>query len=168
MVRDNQATPPALKPSRSWRLRGFLLGIVIFACGGLVGSLITTHLLWKHFLDDVGRPPRMTERMVGHMMHELDLTDEQADRIRAIMMTRSRQLHEARLQTREMMEGQLDSLRAEVIAVLSAEQAEQWQERFETVRELWRPPFPEHPRRPFGPPKGRRGRMLRDSVVNER
>jgi Spy/CpxP family protein refolding chaperone len=91
----------------------------------------------------------MPLELVERVRTSLDLTDEQAGRVAEILQKR----HEVLMKLhRETLKAELQAMRAEVATVLTPEQANKWNDNFESIMRI--PPFPGGPGEPFPPHHG--------------
>jgi hypothetical protein len=76
---------PLVRPRRWW-VRTFLLALVIFISGVVVGGGLTFKVIttgFKRFFQD---PETLAERITHRMEKTLDLTDDQVVRVRRIIL----------------------------------------------------------------------------------
>ncbi len=159
MSHETDTSPgPLERPRRQW-LRTVLLGSIILLCGALIGSVLTTHVLWGRFLDHTRHHERTSRRIADRMSRDLDLTDEQAKKIHQIMTKRGEALFVIHREVRPRVEAELEQMRLEVDSVLTPEQAKRWNRRFKRMHEFWisdRPGLPHGRGRPGRPGHGRK------------
>ena len=114
--------PPEPRSSRRRRtLKLALLGVGIFACGCLVGVGVAAASMQRGMSRAMRDPSRLSARIVSHMRGKLDLTDDQAEKARAILTRRH-------LAIRDAVRGNLDAMHEEICEVLTREQAAVWEE----------------------------------------
>lgn len=138
----------------------FLSGVAIGAMG---------MLLYVQQVARSGEPAFDSDRAFdrGHLIRELDLSEEQRAQIRSILEASWREGAEMRRQLRPEVEALMGRTRASIEAVLTPEQ----REKFEQMQRLDRrplerlllgpgvgPPGPRHPGERGGPSDGPRGR----------
>lgn len=127
------------RPRRRW-WRDLLLGCLIFVCGGLVGSGLTLHrirvagpdLLQRQLLN---MPARVTERLTKNMK----LSKEQQVQVREILERGQKDLKAVRRSVLPQVEVTLEKVRTDVSAVLTEKQRQQWNHRFDLLRDRWFP-----------------------------
>ncbi len=141
---------------RPW-IHTIVLGGAILVCGFLIGAGVSGHVLWNRVLHGARSPERMHARVTERLMRSLDLTEDQARQVRAIVDEHRRREAEILEQSRPRLEEEIERMRAEVAAVLTPQQAERWNERMERFRRQWIGPPPWRDRggrRPPPPPPG--------------
>ena len=131
---DRQSFDTALPRARRRWLRTILLGIVILLCGMVIGGALTLHFRWPRLLLARHSWERMPEHIVERMRSELDLTAEQQREIEEILAKHHGAMESIRTEVEPRVEAQLDSMRREIDAVLTPEQAARWSEHFERMR----------------------------------
>jgi Spy/CpxP family protein refolding chaperone len=125
----------ARRKPRRWK--AVVLGLVILVCGALIGSAATIiHL--KHVFGVVHTPGAAAERITDHMRRQLDLSDEQAAKVRAILTKRETALRGIVHEMQPKLEKQLQLAKEEVAAVLDPEQARRWRTRFNRLEDRWK------------------------------
>ncbi len=144
MVEQQEANGSLPKPRRRW-VRTGLLGLVILLCGMIIGGALTLHFRWPRLL--LARQPweRMPEHIADRMREELGLTEEQQKEIQTILAKHHGAMESIRVEVQPRVEAQIDSMRREIDAVLTPEQARRWTERFEKMRRHWPPGGPRRP-----------------------
>ncbi len=110
------------------------MGAVLLVCGIVIGAGGTTLIVQNRLEQPDAAPSQFSQRLMGRMTRDLDLTDEQAKEVRAVF-----QSHSVEMRTvREEMDGRVDVLRAtmqqEVRAILTPEQVEKWEKRIQEYR----------------------------------
>jgi hypothetical protein len=109
-----------------WRMA--LSGLVILIAGitlGAAGAVLVIRPADPQPPLDI---TRAVADMVGRFRDDLNLTPEQVDKIRTILKTRMEALEALRKAARPKIEELLQSMKADVEAVLTKEQKEKWQE----------------------------------------
>ncbi len=133
---------------RRWVLSCFLAA-AIFVSGMATGGALTTYLMFRHrmaIMENIGDMPR---RLAVRMRKDLDLTDEQSQEIEAVLTRHHKELMALRAKVQPRVMEKLEDFRAEITAILTPEQAEEWNEKFTRMQERFMPPSPP----PFvGPP----------------
>jgi hypothetical protein len=142
----------ALRRIHRWRM--VLSGLAILIAGitlGVAGTLLVVK-------PGVSRPPDIDHAVgmtVMRFSRELNLTDEQVDRIRAILRDHFEQLEELRRAARPQIEQVLEDMKSQVSEVLTDEQQTEWQRLIERLEREFRRGMRRGPGGPGGP--GRRG-----------
>lgn len=151
--------PPVVGPRPG---RMIVLGAVILLCGMVLGAGVTFLGLRPRLVPDMEGPRMLPDSTVGRLREMLDLSDEQARQIQAILARREKALLALRSEMRPRVNAQLEQTRQEIAAVLTPEQAARWNEQFERSRRRWMQPAPRgegygRDGRPKSPPGGPRG-----------
>jgi Spy/CpxP family protein refolding chaperone len=163
MVEQHPTDGALPMPRRRW-LRTVLLGIVILLCGIVIGGALTLRFRWPRLL--LAREPweRMPEHIAERMRAELGLTEEQEAQIEVILARHHGAMDSIRLEVQPRVEARIDSMRREINALLTPQQAAQWSEHFERMRHHGprgesrrRPGFPGHRGGPPPEPPSPRG-----------
>lgn len=134
-----KASPPGetIAPRKSRRWRVVALGLIILLCGALLGSGVTI-IVVKHLFDVVHSPGAAAKRITDHMRRKLDLSDDQAAKVLAILTRRETALRSIIQDMEPKLEEQLQLTKEEVAAVLDPEQARKWRKRFDQVEARWK------------------------------
>ncbi len=140
------------RPRRRW-VRTTLLGIVILLCGMVIGGAVTLHARWPRLLLARHSWERMPEHIANRMRTELDLTEEQQRHIERILAKHHAAMESIRVEVQPRVQAQIDSMRRDIDAVLTPDQAVRWSEHFKRMPRHG--PRSEHGRGPGFP--GRRG-----------
>ncbi len=125
-----------------------LAGLVFFA-GAVVGG-VSGAMFVKHRFHLRPKDPRLApQRIARAMQWKLDLTEEQARGVEAVLADRLEVLLECHRQVYPRIEAEMMLAQEEVAQLLTPEQASQWRRWFSRrFREHWRPP----PRKDCDPP----------------
>ncbi len=125
---DEAKAPPPLPIWRRPRWRWGALCVALFICGGLVGSFITLGVLHHRLVQGLRNPDESAVRWVARLRGKLDLTDEQADKVLAILKEQHRDFV-------GMIRRSFGSTHDRVAAVLDDEQGARWDEMHARIRE---------------------------------
>jgi hypothetical protein len=136
---------PALAPSRRRRWRTWLFALFIFLGGAALGSALTAGAIFRSFRHAMMHPEEAPQRITARLKSGLDLTNEQADQVRAIITRRQQSLMQIRRDVQPRVELELDQLESEIAAVLYAGQQEVWRTLATRFRRNWLPPVPTPP-----------------------
>ncbi len=136
MTNDDQRGKDLPISRRLWG-RGALIGAVILLCGMVIGGGLTSFVVWRRVQNSVMNPRVMPARIVDHMRGPLDLTDEQAQQLHEIFTRHHSRFEELRKEMEPLVEEELEAIRTEVAAVLTPEQLEKWNRRFDRMRKRW-------------------------------
>ena len=142
----------------STRLWAGLFVLVVFVAGLAAGVLVRPWLSpgpQRGFGPPglVGRPTpdRMSERLLDRISADIDLTQEQAQRLRAVFDARRRRLREINREVRGRFETQQAQMNSEISAILTPAQMEIFENEIVRMRRQRRGP------RGRGEPRGRGG-----------
>ncbi len=128
--------PIAKPPKRRRWLRQVLLGIVILACGVVIGGGLTIKVVWDNWVYAARHPEAMPERSASRIKKRLDLSDAQTQQVHEILTRHNRVFMEIKREALPRVKKELDELRVEIETILSNEQAAEWNERFDMMSEL--------------------------------
>lgn len=137
MVEQNQGPRGSLKPPRRRWLRTAILGCVILICGALIGSGLTFRFLWGAMMSNIGKPEKMTQRIVKRIDRRLDLGDEQRQKVEKIVARRMKVLRALRLEVQPRMEEELKNMQLEIRDLLIPKQVLQWDKDVQKFRKRW-------------------------------
>ena len=157
-------------------LGAFVLVSFVFACGMVVGGVVTSAFLWNRALGPAGRPGGMEiERLMGDMEYELLLSPEQVGALKRLFEGHRERIEAIRGEAEPKFEAEQAALGKAVEAVLTPEQAKRWRKRFDDMAAQFRrqrpapadapppPPGDGRPPRPQeGPPSGRPAPSMND------
>lgn len=121
----NENPTVALRRLHRWRMA--LSGLAILIAGitiGAAGAVVVIRPVERRPPPDVDRAVAM---MIGRFQDELDLSSEQVDNIRSILRRHMENLEKIRLEARPLIEAELQTMKTEIDAVLTAEQRNEWQ-----------------------------------------
>jgi Spy/CpxP family protein refolding chaperone len=76
------------------------------------------------------------------MKRRLDLTDDQVQQVRRIILEQQMAFQSLRKEFRPRLDDQIEKTRRELAAVLTPEQARKWEKRFARIQRFWLPPLP--------------------------
>jgi len=140
---QDQPTAPVIQRRRRW-VWTILLALVIFVSGVLVGGGLTFKVITSGFKRSFQDPEVSAERITNRMKKRLDLTDEQAVRVRRIILEQQKAFQSMRKQVRPQLEAQIEKTRRELAAVLTPDQARKWETSFRHFWKFWLPPEGSH------------------------
>lgn len=135
-IQEETPKPHPVRRSRPWLL-AFVLMSLVFAFGVVVGGVVTGQMLRHRMEQRFKEPGAFIDHVLQRLRNELSLTEAQAGQIRAIMEAHRERIRKLHTEFRPRMEEAFETLRGEVSAVLSPEQAEQWSKRFDDERKHW-------------------------------
>jgi Spy/CpxP family protein refolding chaperone len=131
---------PGRSRTRVWTT--VLLAAVIFVAGAAVGGGATVLVALRRLEYAMHHPQVVPQRLTDRLTRRLDLTPDQAARVKAIIIERQAAFEAIRLEMYPRVTAQLDQARDEIDEVLTDEQREQWQAWFDKTRRRFRPPPP--------------------------
>ena len=129
-------------PRKRGKLRAILLGLLILLCGAVIGAGGTLICVKKILLRSIHHPEEAPARISERIKSSLHLSDEQARRIKAILVERQKALQAIRREAQPRVEKELEITREEVSRVLSPEQARAFRQRFDELKTRWIPGLP--------------------------
>ena len=129
------------KPRRRW-IRTVLLATAIFVCGALVGGGLTFKIIASGYKRSFQEPAVLAEEITHRMKRRLDLTDDQVQQVRKIILEQQMAFQTLRKEFRPRLDDQIEKTRQELGAVLTPEQARKWEKRFAHIQRFWLPPLP--------------------------
>ena len=129
------------KPRRRW-LRTVLLATAIFVCGALVGGGLTFKVIASGYKRSFQEPALLAEEITHRMKRRLDLTGDQVQQVRRIILEQQMAFQSLRKEFRPRLDDQIERTRQELAAVLTPEQARKWEKRFAHIQRFWLPPLP--------------------------
>jgi hypothetical protein len=129
------------RPRRRW-LRTVLLAISIFVCGALVGGGVTFKIIASGYKRTFQEPAALAEEITHRMKRRLDLTHDQVQQVRRIILEQQMAFQSLRKEFRPRLDDQIEKTRRELAAVLTPEQARKWEKRFARIQRFWLPPLP--------------------------
>lgn len=131
--------PETLSFFRRRRTRVAFLCVGLFVLGTGLGSLVTSHMIRHHMRRGLRDSDRIASYVRSHMRDDLDLTDEQAERILPVLKKHFRAIHDA-------IRGEYDLMSEEIEPFLDEEQLAKHRKLVAERRALF-----------FGPHSGKRG-----------
>jgi hypothetical protein len=156
MTTSSDAGVPPEAPVRYQGRRRWLtvlLCSVIFLAGGVVGGGLTGLVLVRRAQDAINHPEQMPGRIAKRLAHRLDLDPEQAQQVVRILEHHQASLLGVRAAMWQRAEPELDRLEVDVAGILRPDQVERWRRHYRTLRDDWRPRFPNRPPRADGSPR---------------
>lgn len=130
--------------TRLWERRSFtrfLLPVVIFLCGCLVGVGATVTFIEYRMFSMMKRPAPDPQRVVAKLKSDLNLDADQTNKVEAVVKAHD---PEMRRFFREADENR-QRFEADIAAILNPSQKEKWQQRCDEMRRVMPPPSPAAP-----------------------
>jgi len=128
---------PIAPVNRRARLRSLVLGVVILLCGAAVGAVVTALAIERQPMHGMHRGDRLPELIAARMQEKYNLTDAQKGQLQAIFEEHGKKLSDIRAEVQPSVEAEHEALRRAVEAVLTPEQAADWEKEFEKWRRPW-------------------------------
>ena len=138
---EETAAKTLKQPRRRW-WRMLLMSTLILACGMVIGSGLTLYIAVHRVMDTIQNPQHVPERMTERMGKHLDLTDEQAAAVRAILEEGQEELLAIRDEVEPRVTAQLDKMQADIESVLTPEQVERFRNRIDLLKARLEPARP--------------------------
>ncbi len=129
---------------------------MIFIGGGVVGAGLTVAMAVHRMRYALHHPEEVPGRITGRLRHELRLTDEQAGQVLTIITRSQLDVQALRRANQPRIEEIFKQVTTQIRAVLTPEQANQWDWMAAEFHADWMPPPPPPPDRwpPPGPGGG--------------
>jgi len=119
-----------------------VLGLIIFVSGVVVGASGSLLVLRSVVLDRIHHPDEITALVARRITRKLDLSDQQAGEVAAIVARRRESLRQLRAEVQPRFQAVLDAFREDIAALLTDDQAREWRSRVEELQGRWVPPVP--------------------------
>ena len=140
-----------LERMHRWRMAFFAL--VILIAGIVIGASLMIIFGRQQMMRRSHAPEIAVERMMRELIEHLDLTAQQRQAIKPILIEHMERLQQIRMEVRPQIQAQLASLNKEVSALLDEDQKQQWQREFQRLQnQFHRRPRQHRRRRRGGPP----------------
>ena len=130
------------RPTRR-RLWTILWMTVVFACGMVIGGGLTLKIAYDRFQESFHHPAIFAERINHRLDRYLDLSPDQRRQVAQIIKRDLDQLHALRTKMRQQLLAQLEKTRQDLNAVLTPEQTQRLNRRFDRLQRIWLPPVDE-------------------------
>ena len=131
-------TPVLQLPRRRW-WRDVILGIMLFACGFLVGGVVVTKVYISR-ATSIQRNGIDQQRTFARLQQTLNLNEAQAQQVQAIITKGLEDLRGIRRSVRPQVDATLQRVRTDVSSLLNGRQKRLWERRFDLTRDRWFPP----------------------------
>lgn len=135
--------PRIAPPARRRLWLSWLLSLLVLLTGMGLGSLGTLLAIRRVITRNRAQPGPAAERLAGHLRRTLDLSDEQAARVRGILETRLEAIRAVRADVLPRVREQLRRMHDDVAAELTPEQRPRWSRRSARWQRLLPIPPPE-------------------------
>ena len=157
MAKEAAETKRPWTKNQLW-IMAFVLMSSVFLCGAIVGGTATSWVLWHRTMKAFRAPGSVVERMVHDVRREYSLSEDQSRKLEELLAEHHEAMQAIQDEFQPRIEEQLESLRTQVQDLLSPEQRERWNSRFDQMKTRWMrpgpgggPPPPHHGQ---GPPPG--------------
>ena len=120
------STPTPARSLLSRRWFNWLLLVVIFGAGVLIGALVAVRVVRMQVASVLSHPEQIPDRVMPILRHRLDLDEEQAVKIAAMVKQRHAALEDLRAEYSPRVAIELQQLRRDVESVLKPEQRTHW------------------------------------------
>jgi hypothetical protein len=127
--------------SKKKRWRPLLLGVLILVCGIAIGSGGTVVVMKRMILRAIQHPERIPQRITDRMRGKLNLTEDQATKVKAILTEHQKKIQALLRQIQPGVNEEFVKAKEDVAATLNPDQAKKWRERFDRLR-IWFPAPP--------------------------
>jgi hypothetical protein len=107
-----------------------------------IGSGATVIVVYKMVVHAIRHPEEAPARITERVRNKLDLTDEQAAKVKEIVARRQKAIQAIRREMQPRIEKEVDGARDEVAALLDPEKARKWRERVDLLKDTWLPAPP--------------------------
>ncbi len=134
-----EQTPIVTPPRRRRWWVSLVLGLLIFAGGFTVGGVTSLVVARNQILHAIHHPEENPKRITAQLRRQLDLSDEQTRRVRAIVQRRLAAFAAIRREVLPEVRAQLDLVEKEIAEVLHEDQKARWHARFQQLRGTWMP-----------------------------
>ena len=152
---DNLAVSNINK-AHTWRMSFF--GLIILVAGIAIGSSSMLIFAPKKLIQPPPGPEFRSLRMIPPLRRDLNLTPEQADKIKPILDEHMQKLAKIRIEARSEIAETLNQMNQEIAAILTEQQQQLWQREIDSLQRQLRPRGGNGPRRGEGPGGGSRFR----------
>lgn len=137
-MKTDQSNETLPRPVRR-RIWTVLLMLGIFTGGLVLGSALTVSAIVHRMREAAREPEKSVERTVARMDRYLHLTDEQKTAVKTIVSQTTDDLRVLRARSRMRGLIRLKAARLEINNLLTPEQVQKLDERFERLQKLWNP-----------------------------
>ena len=132
-----EIVPPP--PRRRRGCLTFILVILVFIFGMICGSGLTVFGVVRRVRRDMASPERRPQRATRHIARKLDLTPEQEEKVRAILLQQHEEFKGLRRDAGPRIVKRLVETDRAIREVLSPEQERQWRVLVERWKRQWLP-----------------------------
>ena len=140
MASEPKAAKPLARPPGQKRWPTLLLMSVIFVTGVAMGISATLMYVEQRTKAMMSNPGRMPYYQAERIAKSLDLTADQEEKIRAILVARWEEIMQTRRLVYYDFKPILDREEREIAELLRSDQQQQWKEQFAAMRRRFNPP----------------------------
>ena len=137
-MKKDKPTESLPRPARR-RLWTALLMLGIFTGGLVLGSVLTVSTIVHRMRESVREPEKSVERTIARMDKYLHMTGEQKAAVRNVVRHTTDDLRTQWAIGRRQALYRLETSRKEINLLLTPEQVQKLDERFESLQKLWNP-----------------------------
>lgn len=131
-----------MAPPPRRRRRGcltFVLVVSVFVFGMICGSGLTVFGVVRHVRRDMANPDRRPQRATRHIARKLDLTPEQEEKVRAILLEQHKEFRQLRREAGPRIVRRMVETDRAIREVLTPTQERQWRALVERWKRQWLP-----------------------------
>ncbi len=125
--------------ARRCRWRTVLLALLLFGTGFIAGGAVGVAGVVQRAQHNLQHPEEVPPRLTHFLTRKLKLTDAQQTQVQAILTQRQAALLALRQEVLPQVRAELDGAKADIDAVLDAQQRERWQELYAQMSAKWLP-----------------------------
>ncbi|MCA9171725.1 MAG: hypothetical protein KDB23_28855 [Planctomycetales bacterium] len=118
--------------------------LVVFVSGGVVGAMIATKVIHSRMDYYREHAEALPADIVPRLQMRLALTDEQTEKVSAIIGNRHPRMIDNRRQGAQALLSEFQFMEDEIAGVLDPVQEERWRTIAQSVRKRFLPPLPEN------------------------
>jgi len=141
--KPRNARVPLLLSAHRWRR--VLMLLLIFVCGSVVGAVSGAHWMRERMVAMMQHPEQLPERILSRIRAELALSDDQAQKVDAVIRGRHAAMEALRAESYPRQLSEFKAIQSEIAELLSLEQRRQWATLCETVEQRYLPARPVNP-----------------------
>jgi hypothetical protein len=135
------SSAPAIQPkAKRPRWRSWLCGGLILLSGMILGSALCLVGMVKVVVFAARHPEQTQEKIVRQLTRRLDLSDGQAEAVKAALRPRLKAVVQIRHEALARAAVEVESMKEEVAVLLDEKQAHKWRERIARIQKRLPPP----------------------------
>lgn len=133
---------PLPRPKRRRRWVTVLLALVIFGAGFVGGGGTAVLVIVRRVQHTLRHPGEAPRRITRRLQRRLKLTDEQAEKVLAVVTRRQQALLAIRREVQPRVLTEIEGAYADVADLLDDAQRDRWRRIYDSLRSQWLPPLP--------------------------